>query len=176
LRVVIKIVSPHITHKTEAGGVAFVPNAPEAVQAAVRDMDTTVRRLEAPISGVLLCACVERESDALGHELLVGLRISREFGPVVTAGLGGTATETLAQSMNAGRSAVTASAVLSSPERFMALFRTTLAYSLLAGEVRGRRRAIDDEQLLRCFEGLFELARRFSFERPAGAAQSTRCW
>ena len=38
-RVVVKVVSPDILHKTEAGGVAIVANDPASIRAAIADME-----------------------------------------------------------------------------------------------------------------------------------------
>ena len=83
-RLVVKAVSPAIVHKTEAGAVAIVPRALAAE--AVADM---ARRLAAyPVEGFRVFACVEHER-SLGRELLLGMRWTEDFGPVVTLAAGG---------------------------------------------------------------------------------------
>ena len=42
------------------------------------------------VHGVLICEYLPPDSMAFGNELLVSLRLTREFGMVITAGLGGT--------------------------------------------------------------------------------------
>ncbi|MFH0982874.1 MAG: acetate--CoA ligase family protein [Planctomycetota bacterium] len=169
-RVVLKIVSPDITHKTEAGGVAFVSNDPEAIRTGVGRMYAATSRVSSQLKGVLICECVEPAAGALGHELFVGLRMTREFGPVLTVGLGGTDTELLAQALKPGPASATASAVLSSPEEFLDLFRETLCYTYLSGSARGKQRLVADDALLRCFRGFIELAGRY------GAADGPAAW
>ncbi|MCK4659358.1 MAG: acetate--CoA ligase family protein [Phycisphaerae bacterium] len=159
-RVVLKIVSPDITHKTEAGGVAFALNNLDEVRTAVRRIYDATGRVSSNLTGVLICECVERASDALGRELFVGLRMTREFGPVLTAGFGGTDTELLAQAIKPGQASSTASALLSSPQDFFELFKQTLCYTYVSGSARGKKRLVADDALLRCFEGFIELARR----------------
>ncbi len=88
--VALKIQSPDIPHKTEAGGVRLglgdrraVTEAYEAVVAAGRRY-----RPEARIDGVL----VERMAPA-GHELVVGMVNDVTFGPIVMLGWGGVMVE-----------------------------------------------------------------------------------
>ena len=158
-RLVVKIVSPDITHKTEAGGVAFVANELGAVRGAVARMYEATGRVSSHLEGALLCACVEGATGGLGRELFVGLRMTREFGPILTAGLGGTDTELLAGAIRPGLASATASALLASPEQFLTLFQRTLGYTYVSGSARGKPRLIADEALLRCFRGFMELAR-----------------
>ncbi len=87
--VVVKISSPDITHKSDAGGVAFV-HAPEdaadaysAVLAAV-----SASRPDARVDGVLIERVV---SD--GVEMLLGARRDPAWGPYLVVGLGGVWTE-----------------------------------------------------------------------------------
>ena len=82
--VVLKAVAPGLDHKTEHGGVR-VGVAPEQVAAVVDEMAATVPGL----SGVLV-----QQQVPGGVELLVGGRGGREgWPPLLTVGLGGTATE-----------------------------------------------------------------------------------
>ena len=99
-RVVVKVVSPAIAHKSEAGGVAFVANDPVAIVAVVEHMS----RLFAG-AGFMGCSISERVTydSAPGGEWLVGLRWTDEFGPVITVGAGGIATEFLAAALTKGR-------------------------------------------------------------------------
>ncbi len=89
--VVLKIVSPDILHKTEAGGVVM-PVSPAHAAAAYRDLIVNVRRLEpaARIDGVLVQRLIPME-----QELIVGAKRDAVFGPVVLVGLGGIYVEVL---------------------------------------------------------------------------------
>lgn len=98
-RVVIKAVSPAIPHKSELQAVAVVPARVEAVAAAAREM---ARRLERHgLDGFLVCEFVPHEPGP-GNEFLLGLRETRDFGPVVTLGPGGVHAEFLARSLREG--------------------------------------------------------------------------
>jgi acyl-CoA synthetase (NDP forming) len=99
-RVVVKVVGEAIVHKTEVGGVAIVRNDPAAVAGAMDDM---ARRLDAEaIAGFLLVGYVEHDA-GLGSELLVSVRWTEAFGPVVTVGAGGIHAERLAADLRPGR-------------------------------------------------------------------------
>lgn len=95
-QVVLKIVSPGIVHKSDVGGVAFVRNSAADVNRAIARMLAEVparaARTGTPgpdIRGVLVLEKVAFADLGFGSELLAGVRNSREFGPVVTMGLGG---------------------------------------------------------------------------------------
>jgi indolepyruvate ferredoxin oxidoreductase beta subunit len=161
-RVVLKIVSPEIVHKSDVGGVAFVPKSAEEVQ---REIDQLIRRHSRKawrVDGVLLVEFVEQAARGLGGELFVGIRRTRAFGPVIAAGLGGVDTEFLASSMLPGRAVAKASAMDSSAEEFFRMFQETAAYDILAGRARGHECVVGDGDLLRCFRAFVAIARRFS--------------
>ncbi|MEM2440386.1 MAG: GNAT family N-acetyltransferase [Candidatus Bathyarchaeia archaeon] len=89
--VVVKVLSPHITHKTEAGGVALnlnneadVRSAFERVVKAAKEYNPT-----AEIQGVV----VQKMINGRGYELMIGAKKDKIFGPVVLFGVGGVATE-----------------------------------------------------------------------------------
>ena len=88
--VVLKIVSPDIAHKTEAGGVALGLVDERSLRRAAKAMQTAVciTRPHARLEGFL----VAKELRG-GVEVLVGTQIDPSFGAVVTVGAGGTATE-----------------------------------------------------------------------------------
>jgi indolepyruvate ferredoxin oxidoreductase beta subunit len=163
-QVVLKIVSPDIVHKTEARGIAFVPRNPESVRAEIDRLIARHRR-DADVRGVLVVERVERTRPGFGNELFVGIRASREFGPVIAAGLGGIDTEYLADKMRPGVAVAKAAALDTSAEQFLELFRSTAAYEILSGRARGRRRIVGDGELLRCFRAFLLLARRFCVDR-----------
>ncbi|MCB8932690.1 MAG: indolepyruvate oxidoreductase subunit beta [Fimbriimonadaceae bacterium] len=163
-RVVVKLVSQDVVHKTEAEAVAFVAKHPDAV-------DETIKRLlakvgeSARVAGTLVVEFVEHDTRGLGGELFVGIRASREFGPVIAAGLGGQDTEYLATKMRPGVAVAKAVAMDTDAETFLEMFRATAAYDVLAGNVRGHERVVSDAELLRCFQVFLSIARRFCVDR-----------
>lgn len=106
------------------------------------------------------------DSGAFGNELIVGLRNTREFGMIISAGLGGTDTELYAKRFRKGQAIVAASCELIDGERFFELFRKTISYKKLAGLTRGQRRIVSDEQLIECFSSFIEMGRIYSSTNP----------
>ena len=90
--VVMKIVSPDILHKTEAGGVIVgVKSAAEAEQAFEKiTASAKAYKPGAKVSGVLI-----QQMLAGGHEVIVGALTDPSFGKVVAFGLGGVLVEVL---------------------------------------------------------------------------------
>jgi len=88
--VVLKIQSPDIPHKTEAGGVRLNLADAGAVQTAYREIVAAAEhyRPGAAIEGVL----VQRMAPK-GHEIVIGVVDDDTFGPVVMVGFGGTTVE-----------------------------------------------------------------------------------
>lgn len=90
--VVLKIVSPDVVHKSDAGGVILNVTTADAAEQAYDTILGNVRDRvpNARIDGVLVVAQAPR-----GFELIVGGRTDPSFGKVLTFGLGGTLVEFL---------------------------------------------------------------------------------
>ncbi|MDX5359745.1 MAG: acetate--CoA ligase family protein [Alphaproteobacteria bacterium] len=88
--VALKILSPDIAHKTDAGGVVLGLGDGAAVKAAAAEMPERVAQAhpEAAIAGVL----VQRMEKGLG-EVLAGYRRDPVVGPIVTVAMGGVLAE-----------------------------------------------------------------------------------
>jgi acetyltransferase len=84
--VVVKLLDPGVTHKSDVGGVVVGVRTDEELRAAWH----AVRATGAPQ------VLVEEQAPS-GPELLLGLRRDPVFGPLVLLGLGGTAAEVLEQ-------------------------------------------------------------------------------
>jgi len=84
--VVMKIVSPMIPHKTEAGGVKVGVRDAQAVRDAFAEIVANAGRHSpgAPIDGVLVQAMVSG-----GTEVILGVTQDPLFGPAILFGLGG---------------------------------------------------------------------------------------
>ncbi|HAS90098.1 MAG TPA: CoA-binding protein, partial [Desulfovibrio sp.] len=115
-KAVLKIVSPTIIHKTEVGGVRIVKKEPSKIRSAVRGMmyevpenyaahiernpdhapeeykglygEALIKAISRDLKGVLQVQFMPPDSDSFGNELIVGLRRTREFGTIISAGLG----------------------------------------------------------------------------------------
>ena len=93
--VALKIISPDLLHKSDAGGVRLNLGDAQAVFAAARDMLAHLgdAHPEARLEGFSLQAMALRPH---AQELIVGAHVDPIFGPVVLFGHGGTAVEVVA--------------------------------------------------------------------------------
>lgn len=193
-KVVLKVISPTIIHKTEVGGVKIVEKKGDKIRSAWRRMMYEVpetyraiieknpshgpeiyrglsgeqlqQAIARDIRGALMVQFMPPDSEAFGNELIVGVRNSREFGMVISAGLGGTDTELYAERFRKGQAIVAASTAGTDGESFFELFRKTICYKKLAGLTRGQRRIVTDEQIIECFSSLIEIANYYSPINP----------
>lgn len=189
-RAVFKIAHPWIIHKSDVGGVRIVDKQPGRMRSTWRRMLDEVpeafaqalekgdhpqpaeccglhgsalrKAIREKTRGVLLCEYMPPDSQAFGNELLVSLRRTREFGTVITAGLGGTDTELYAQRFRKGQAVVCASVETVDESSFFELFRKTIAYEKLAGFTRGQSRLVSDDQLRECFASFIDMGRTYS--------------
>ena len=118
------------------------------------------------LKGVLQVQFMPPDSEAFGNELIVGLRRTREFGMVISAGLGGTDTELYAERFRKGQAIIAALTAMTDGETFFRLFRQTVSYRKLAGLTRGQRRIVTDDQLIECFESFIRMGNHFSPDNP----------
>jgi len=92
LPVVLKVVSPDVAHKTEAGGVALDLRTEADVATAFGTVTDSVRRA---VPGARLEGVLVSPMRTGGLELLVGIRRDPAWGPVLAVGLGGIWVEAL---------------------------------------------------------------------------------
>jgi acyl-CoA synthetase (NDP forming) len=90
--VVLKILSPDIAHKSDAGGVKVGPASSAEVEAAFDEIMASVkqRQPDARIEGVAV-----QKMAPQGTEVIVGMSKDPQFGPVMMFGLGGIFVEVL---------------------------------------------------------------------------------
>jgi len=90
--VAMKIVSPDILHKSDAGGVRLGLRTRQDVRSAFSDIIRNAKRFkaDADIRGVLVTPMIED-----GLEVIIGTKIDGQFGPVIMFGIGGTMVEVL---------------------------------------------------------------------------------
>jgi acetyltransferase len=93
--VVLKLLSPQITHKSDVGGVALDLEDDAAVREAVAAITqgVTALRPDAQLGGFTVQAMVRRPR---ALELIAGSHLDPLFGPVLLFGAGGTAVEVMA--------------------------------------------------------------------------------
>ncbi|MDR3629742.1 MAG: acetate--CoA ligase family protein [Desulfocapsaceae bacterium] len=189
-RIVVKVVSPSILHKSDIGGVRIAAKTCEEVLAVTRQIyrevpeklaarieerprqasggfdhlrgEALVEAITADIRGVVLCQYIHPDSEQFGNELLVSLRRTREFGMILSAGLGGTDTELYARQFRKGQALALASTAMVDGETFFSLFRHTISYKKLAGLTRGGKRIVTDVQLLDCFSAMIEVGNAYA--------------
>jgi len=89
--VVVKVVSPDILHKSDAGGVKVNLKSAAEVEAALRAMAAAPQIKAAKVEGYLI-----EEMAPAGQEIVVGGLRDPEFGPLIMVGLGGIFVEVLA--------------------------------------------------------------------------------
>ncbi len=172
---VVKVVSPDILHKTEAGGVRACPNTPEAVRDAVEGVLSAARRShpEAHLAGALVVEKVLCRP-GLGREVLAGFRHDPAFGPVVVVGVGGLDTEALLAALRPDRARVVLPAEGLDVMRAVRRLETTLVGAGLFGALRSTHgRGVSPSRVARFLEALAALARRWaSFAPPDGLGLS----
>jgi len=146
--VAMKVYSPDVVHKLDAGGVVLnVGDAPGAA-AAYERIVASVRQAQpqARIEGVN----VQKMAPA-GREVILGMKRDPAFGPVVMFGLGGTFVEVFRD--------VAFRAVPFDAQSVRDMVREVKSYPILAG-VRGGP-AYDVETIEECIERLGQLALDF---------------
>ena len=90
--IVLKIVSPQITHKSDVGGVALNLTSADEVGAAFERVVASAKQHvpDATIDGVAV-----QRMEKQGTEVIVGMTTDAQFGPVMMFGLGGVMVEIL---------------------------------------------------------------------------------
>jgi len=90
--VVMKIASPQIVHKSDAGGVKVNLTNDEEVRSAFKEIVGNAKKYDsnAEIKGVLIVEMVKG-----GKEMIIGSKLEPGFGPVLMLGMGGIYVEIL---------------------------------------------------------------------------------
>jgi len=182
--VVLKIVAPLIVHKTDVGGVQFVKNDAGTVNDACQRMlevvprrfqtwlkqiqksektkDISSEEIERNIHGVLLCEQVAYDKVGFGTELLLGLRNSREFGPVITMGAGGVDVEYLNERLKERKAASISSAHLLAEKDILSVLEPLAVYEKSVQGFRGQEPLLAKEELVDTFFRFQQLGAYFS--------------
>ncbi len=155
-RVVVKVVSPEIGHKSELGGVRIAPREEGAVAAVISEMEARLAGRE--VHGWLVAEFVEHGSGP-ADQLLLGARWTEDFGPVVTLGPGGVEAEFWAAQLPAGRDLVLLSAEQEADDVVDAALRAAAATRLATSPWRGRPPRFDPVALRRTVQAFQALVR-----------------
>jgi len=168
-RVVLKIVSPQVIHKSDVGGVAFAGNTVSEVNRAIARMLVEVparfsgtEAAGPDIRGVLVLERVAFDDLGFGSELLLGIRNSREFGPVVTMGLGGVDVEYVNERLKEKTAVAIGSAHLLRRDQIGDILEPLAFYDKLVNGFRGRPAPVLRDTLIETFERFCRLAAQFS--------------
>ena len=169
--VVVKIVSPLVIHKSDVGGVAFAKADPAAVSKACAAMLRTVlarsraaerKAVRESVRGFLLVEKVAFDDVGFGSEILLGLRNSQDFGPVLTMGSGGLDVEYMNARLKEGRAVAIASAHLLDEANATALIEPLAFFGKLAAPFRGRKPLVSPKVLVETLLRFRDLAAAFS--------------
>jgi acetate---CoA ligase (ADP-forming) len=146
--VVLKIESAQITHKSDAGGVAFRLSSTTEVRNAYAQIITEVSR-RAPIAKI--DGIVVQRMASEGVEMILGIKRDPLFGPVVICGFGGILVELL-KDVSIGMPPL-------SPKQAHDMLKRLRGFPILAG-VRGKP-AADIDALCDAIAGVSTLAWSF---------------
>ena len=155
-RVVLKVVSPQILHKSDVGGVAIVGKSLPSIVAAATDMQ--MRLGARGVVGFTISEFVPHAS-GFGNEFLVGLRWTDDSGPVVTIGAGGLYTEFLADHFKVGRDVAILSPELTTPGSVRQALEEVAVVQLATRPMRGQPARLDIEAIIRVVDIFLELGR-----------------
>jgi acetyltransferase len=89
--VVLKVLSPQIIHKTEAGGVILDINSEKELREAFNEIVQNAKKYDptAEIQGLTVQPMIKKH----GYEVIIGAKADSLFGPVILFGMGGIGVE-----------------------------------------------------------------------------------
>ncbi len=188
---VVKVINPYIVHKTDVGGIQFVERSATKINNACQTMSEsiprkfldwvkkfpetntkkrwTLKNIEQEIRGFLICEMVEYDKTGFGTELLMGLRNSREFGPIATMGVGGVEIEYLSERIKEGKAVSTGSPHILFKKDILRILEPLAIYDKLVGKVRGKEALLTTEELVETYFRFLQLGAYFSpyrFDHP----------
>lgn len=183
---VLKIVSPLVQHKSDVGGVRFCPKDAAAVNNMIFDMVANIplaylhwlrqyepetqpavvseKEIALSIKGVLVCEAVIYSDAGFGSEILLGLRNTREFGPIITMGAGGLEVEFMQPRLKTGQAAAITSAFFPPREKLGRLLNPLALVAKVTRTFRGRQPLIDIAVLQDAFFRFQQLGQHFFSE------------
>ena len=183
-KVVVKVIYPQIQHKTDVGGVRFsakevedvnqvisamLAEIPPRFQKWIEGIETPEEKaglsredIEKSIKGTLVVEAVDFTNLGFGSELLLGLRASREFGPMVSMGSGGLDVEYLNARIKEGQAVVISSAHLFEKEKIRDVLSPLAFYEKLTSSFRGGSPLVDRETLEDVYHVFLRLGAHFS--------------
>jgi len=186
---VIKVVAPIIVHKTDVRGIRYVECDEEKINRTFEEMlkdvprrylewvkkfpeyrrksHFTLKKIEEEIRGFLICEMIDYDKTGFGTELLMGIRNTREFGPIVSMGVGGVEIEYLSERIREGKAISISSAHLLPQKDILRILEPLAVYDKLVGKVRGRDALITREELLNTYFRFQQLGTYYSPYEPS---------
>ncbi|MDA8259894.1 MAG: CoA-binding protein [Betaproteobacteria bacterium] len=138
-------------------------------QAAAAGRETLNRsELEALLSSLGLSFAAEASAANLpaAIDLRISLNNTREFGMIISAGMGGLDADLDEGNFKKDRASVYAATELTNAADFLGLFKRTLAWQRLAAIAKRDGLPLPERQLETCFEALLALAARYAQGNP----------
>ncbi|MBN2382100.1 acetate--CoA ligase family protein [bacterium] len=155
---VVKIVSEHVLHKSDSGGVLFVKKDLASVRQAFLTLQERFKDIG--IRGALVVEKISYDP-SLGGEILIGARHTDDFGPIVTFGVGGIYTEFLSANFIRGKDIGIFLPGLDDETSIRQGLENVAITSLLTGKLRGQKARIALEKVVKTIQLFLELAARF---------------
>jgi acyl-CoA synthetase (NDP forming) len=137
---VAKVVQEDLLHKSDVGGICLFVESFNA-----DDIHDSFEKKFPDLEGVLYAEKIEYPA---GLELLIGAHQDSFFGPLVTVGFGGTATEYYKEIMKPGKSSLIFPATCN--EKVMKVLLIELPIiKMLTGDVRGFTKLVDIDEIVK---------------------------
>jgi predicted CoA-binding protein len=137
---VAKIVKRDLLHKSDSGGIVFNVTSATAAQSK----EELLKKFK-DAEGVLFVEQIEYERSA---ELILGGYVDPFFGPLVTIGFGGTATDLFADIMKKGKAKAVFPAGLDAAS-VSAIVAELPIVKMVTGNVRGYKKLVDLDAILK---------------------------
>ncbi len=160
-KVVVKVISREILHKSDVGGVEIIPNKKKAIQESIAKMEERFHHKR--VAGYTINQFISYDR-SLGGELLLGMMWAEDFGPVVTFGPGGVYTEFLSQNFKVGRSTAMFSPGMTRAEQIVPAIQQVAVTPLITGMLRGQKPRIEMQQLVDIIQRMMAVAGEFAPE------------
>lgn len=152
--VVLKIVSSKILHKSDVGGVVFLKKDFKEILKNISIMEEKFKERD----GFLICEKITYEKE-FGREIILGVKYSRDFGPILTAGFGGIDTEFYAKNF---KSVSIFSSILFEEENIIKYLKKDPLGLKLWGKMRGQKILVEEEKFLKIIKKFKEISNFFS--------------
>lgn len=159
-KVVCKIVSKKVFHKTDVGGVSIIKKDFQEIEKNYEKLINLNPSFE--IQGVIFSEFIPYSEGKFGHEILVGIRLNREFGPIIAFGAGGVDTEFYKENLKEGKSIIISSTLLLTNEDIRNYIKKLAIYPKISGQTRDKKKLVEDGKLIQVIEAFQAIANNYS--------------